>query len=319
MNVDYSRVFGKPISDEFNTILNLLFYYYVERQCGSYLKTTAGDVPIIGGVPRFATSDDYASSFSFQWDIFSKTQLDSAQNTNLTQKDLVAKTQINPANFRGKLVLDIGVGIGRHAEYFAEAGAFVIGIDLSNSVEQAHVNLVRYPNAAVIQADLFNLPFLPASFDLVYSIGVLHHTPSWRDALRVISQFPRHAEGLLSVWIYGMGFARRDEWIKFTSQLDKNFFFNLCTLLAHSHRAVSNSDELHSLISTARRHLPFSVHHTSFERSLLALFDGYSPEFHAVATSEEVAGTMTGLGYVANAGPVDASCIGRRLPASAAL
>jgi len=310
---DYSTVFGKPLSPVFNNVLNVVFGPNIRGIRGAYLQTGDRDVPVIGGVPRFVSSDQYASSFTFQWERFSQTQLDSSQGVNLTLQDLVAKTQVDPESLRGKVVLDVGVGIGRHAEYFCKAGAFVIGIDLSESVVQAHSNLFKYPNAVVLQADLFDLPFQHGVFDLVYSIGVLHHTPSWRDALRAISVFPKLASGLFSIWLYGANFSRRDEWVRFTNQIEPEMFLNLCRLLVAAHRGAPSGFAMkNELMEVVLRHFPFSVHHPNFERSLLALFDGYSPAFHAVTTSLEIASEMSSLGYLSRSGVVEASAAGRR-------
>lgn len=311
--IDFGSVFNKKISSEFNSALQSVFHGKISSIRGSYLQSEAGDIPIIAGVPRFSSLDGYASSFTFQWRNFAKTQLDSAQGVRLTERDLLGKLQVDPGFFRGKLVLDVGVGVGRHAEYFCKAGAFVLGIDLSESVEQAEQNLRSYPNAAVFQADLFNLPFCPASFDLVYSVGVLHHTPSWQQALSAISVLPKCGSGFLSVWLYGPSFARRDEWIKFTNKIDKVMFLEVCRLLTASHRQVAAREyRLGAISSVVETHFPFSVHHPNLERSLLAAFDGYSPAYHAVTTSEEVASSMERLGYIVRPGRLEASCLGKR-------
>lgn len=311
--VDYSRVFEKNLSSEFNDQLNKAFVGDVEILSGSLIRATGKDIPIVKRVPRFVATDSYASSFTYQWKRFSRTQLDSEQHSDLTLRDLVSKLQLKPEFFRNKLVLDIGVGVGRHAEYFCKAGAFFIGIDLSESIVQAEANLRKYSNAVVCQADLFDLPFNPGVFDLVYSVGVLHHTPSWKNALSSIASLPRTGKGLLSVWLYGEAFSRRDEWIKFTKQFDKEVFLNLCEFLVCAHRKAKVQNQLpSSLLRLVAQHFPFSVHHPNEERSVLALFDGYSPDFHAVTSSKQLADEMRLQGYSVRPGEVQASCIGQR-------
>lgn len=311
--VDYSRLFEKNLSPEFNEQLNRAFGENVEILGSSLLRAMGKVIPVVKRVPRFVGTDSYASSFSYQWRRFSRTQLDSEQHSDLTLRDLVSKLQLKPEFFRNKLVLDIGVGVGRHAEYFCKAGAYFIGIDLSESIVQAEANLRKYSNGVVCQADLFHLPFNPGVFDLVYSIGVLHHTPSWNSALSTISTLPRTGTGLLSVWLYGEAFSRRDEWIKFTKQFDKEVFLNLCEFLVGTHREVKIQNQLpSSLLRLVAQHFPFSVHHPNMERSVLALFDGYSPDFHAVTSSRKLADEMRLQGYSVRPGEVQASCIGQR-------
>lgn len=80
---------------------------------------------------------------------------------------------------RDKSVLDIGVGVGTDFVRFARAGARVTGVDLTEHA----VSLVRTRLAQeglegrLMVADAEQLPFDDAEFDVVYSWGVLHHTP----------------------------------------------------------------------------------------------------------------------------------------------
>ncbi len=87
--------------------------------------------------------------------------------------------------WRGRDVLEIGVGLGTDFVQFARNGARLRGIDLTD----AAVGLVRTRlelealDAEVQVADAERLPFADDSFDLVYSWGVLHHTPNTRAAV----------------------------------------------------------------------------------------------------------------------------------------
>jgi len=157
--------------------------------------------PIVDGVPRFVSGDSYACSFGDEWNLFSKTQLDSYTGTTISQERFKEVAQIEPKDLRNKQVLECGCGMGRFLEVLAQAGANVIGIDYSSAVDAAISNLHAYPNVTIIQANLFNLPFQPSSFDFVYSIGVLHHTPSTRQALHAIAPYVKPA-GTLAVWVY---------------------------------------------------------------------------------------------------------------------
>jgi ubiquinone/menaquinone biosynthesis C-methylase UbiE len=83
-------------------------------------------------------------------------------------------------NFRGKQLLEIGCGLGTDLLQFARAGAKVTGVDLTPaSIElvKKRFSLEGLPVDARV-ADAENLPFADASFDVVYSFGVLHHTPN---------------------------------------------------------------------------------------------------------------------------------------------
>jgi ubiquinone/menaquinone biosynthesis C-methylase UbiE len=92
--------------------------------------------------------------------------------------------------WRGRDVLEVGCGLGTDGINFARAGAAYTGIDLT----EASIELVRRRfeieglDANLKVADAENLPFADASFDLVYSHGVLHHTP---DTARAIDELYR--------------------------------------------------------------------------------------------------------------------------------
>lgn len=87
--------------------------------------------------------------------------------------------------FAGKAVLEIGQGVGTDLVRMAENGAIVSAIDLTERhVKLARNNLDQHGLSCDLrQGDASKLPFADASFDLVYSIGVLHHTPDIEDCL----------------------------------------------------------------------------------------------------------------------------------------
>ena len=84
-----------------------------------------------------------------------------------------------------KRVLEIGTGSATDLTNFARAGAMVTGIDLTTAaVELARRRLsLEGLRGDVRVADAEQLPFADRSFDLVYSWGVLHHTPDTRAAI----------------------------------------------------------------------------------------------------------------------------------------
>ena len=96
------------------------------------------------------------------------------------------------AQARGRRVLEIGVGMGADYLEWLKSGANATGIDLSvASIARAKSRC----EAAGYQADLRvadaeHLPFADNTFDIVYSYGVMHHSPDTaqclREALRVL-------------------------------------------------------------------------------------------------------------------------------------
>ncbi|MGI9067597.1 MAG: class I SAM-dependent methyltransferase [Pyrinomonadaceae bacterium] len=90
-------------------------------------------------------------------------------------------------------VLEIGCGLGTDGAQFAEAGADYTGVDLTDAaVELARKRFELFNLPGKFQmADAENLDFADQSFDLVYSHGVLHHTPETQKAIKEIHRVLR--------------------------------------------------------------------------------------------------------------------------------
>ena len=109
----------------------------------------------------------------------------------------------NFAGTRGLKVLEIGCGLGTDAAQFAEAGADYTGVDLTDaSVELARKRFELFNLTGTFKvADAENLDFEDESFDLVYSHGVLHHTPETRKAIAEVYRVLRPG-GRAEVMLY---------------------------------------------------------------------------------------------------------------------
>ena len=112
----------------------------------------------------------------------------------------------NVAAARGLKVLEIGCGVGTDGAQFAKAGADYTGVDLTD----AAIDLARKGFALsdlpgrFLVSDAEKLDFPDSSFDLVYSHGVLHHTPDIRAAIREIHRVLK-PEGQAMVMLYHRG------------------------------------------------------------------------------------------------------------------
>lgn len=251
---------------------------------GARCAGCGANFPIVRGIPRFVASDAYSASFSFEWNRHRKTQLDNAISQE-SEETFRGKTGLTPEEVAGRLVLDAGCGMGRFADVVSRWGGNVVGIDLSLAVEAAHANLAGRENVRILQADLFHLPFRPGTFDVVYSLGVLHHTPDCEKAFRQLVPFVRPG-GRLCVWVYGtMGpwerFARL--YRNLTVRMPKRFLHALCHLAIpwyHICRLPLVGDLLWTV-------LPISKHPNPDWR-VLDTFDWYSPQYQSLHTFPEV-------------------------------
>jgi ubiquinone/menaquinone biosynthesis C-methylase UbiE len=110
------------------------------------------------------------------------------------------------AGARGLKVLEIGCGLGTDGAQFAEAGADYTGVDLTEAaVDLARKRFELFDLPGKFQTeDAENLSFHDESFDLVYSHGVLHHTPETAKAIREVHRVLRPG-GRAMVMLYHRG------------------------------------------------------------------------------------------------------------------
>jgi SAM-dependent methyltransferase len=144
------------------------------------------DYPVVRSIPRFVPEDNYATSFGFQWNRFRKTQLDSHTGVSISRDRFMNFTGWRAEDLAGRMVLDVGCGAGRFAEIALSMGATVVALDYSGAVDACQANLGQHPRFLVVQGDIYQLPFKPESFDFVYCLGVLQHTPEVERAFRAL-------------------------------------------------------------------------------------------------------------------------------------
>jgi SAM-dependent methyltransferase len=104
---------------------------------------------------------------------------------------------------RDRSVLEIGCGAGYDAWQFCRNGANYTGIDLVPlNIERTTRHLAHYGfHPRIQEGDGENLAFPSGSFDIVFSNGVLHHTPDIRKSFKEVSRVLR-AEGEFWVILY---------------------------------------------------------------------------------------------------------------------
>lgn len=165
---------------------------------------------IVNRVPRFVQHELNADqartrdSFGYEWTKLYPEHGHSTPEWQAERDIFLEYTRTVPSDFRGRLVLDGGCGNGRYAKMANDWGASVIGVDISSAVDIASSNLADRPNVDIVQADLFKLPFRPDTFDLVYSVGVLHHTPDAQGAFAAMQPLVKPG-GFFSIFVHGQG------------------------------------------------------------------------------------------------------------------
>jgi SAM-dependent methyltransferase len=166
-------------------------------------------------IPRFVELEDEGqaqtqSSFGFKW-----TKRDSFGSEGM-QKELHGwlldrygfRSGDEMRDFfasRGR-TLDAGCGAGFATSAWMcdgwnASGAEWVGADISVAIDVARERLGGFGGTHFVQADVLDLPFRPESFDVVFSEGVLHHTPSTERALKALVPLLRPG-GELMIYVY---------------------------------------------------------------------------------------------------------------------
>jgi 2-polyprenyl-3-methyl-5-hydroxy-6-metoxy-1,4-benzoquinol methylase len=156
-------------------------------------------------------------------------------------------------DIQGKSLLDFGCGMGEEAIYFAQLGAQVTAIDISEvGVEltqrrAAHNRLGDRVDARVMRADPTEFP--SESFDIIHGLGILHHLPDLEQALREIQRLLK--PGGMAIFLEPVGNSPVVESIKewLLARIDKNAVTeheeNLRIAELERHAGLFSSMEIH--------------------------------------------------------------------------
>jgi 2-polyprenyl-3-methyl-5-hydroxy-6-metoxy-1,4-benzoquinol methylase/uncharacterized protein YbaR (Trm112 family) len=140
-------------------------------------------------------------SFSKEWSIYDheKDKTWDADNDAMLKRFL-AETDETIDSIKPKIIFDAGCGNGKLNSLIASFGITIIGMDFSNSIEEAYKRNI-YPTAHFIQGDVQFPPLIFKYFDIVHSSGVLIHTNNTELSFSCIEPTVK-AGGKLSVWLY---------------------------------------------------------------------------------------------------------------------
>ena len=148
----------------------------------------------VNGIPRFCSEDNYTDSFGLQWNRFARTQIDGEFQHCSSEERFFAVTGWAPAELEGLDILEVGSGAGRFSRVVLErTEANLYSVDYSSAVEANWENNadIAPERFHLSQASVYELPYPDDSFDKVFCLGVLQHTPNFEESVRALIQKAR--------------------------------------------------------------------------------------------------------------------------------
>lgn len=255
-------------------------------------KACGSAFPILKGIPRFIpsvkSSEDlrkvYADSFGHQWTTYNwirdEDEFEYFQITDFTKADL-----------KDKVVLDAGCGGGRVARFVSGYCREIVCLDYSIAVEKAQELCQGREQAHFIQSDINFHPLRNDMFDVVYSHGVIHHTPNTKRSFDCLLPVVKRG-GLLYIAVFRKAFLplrwSDSFWRGILNKLPISALDKVCgamSYLSYLPRAVF-----------WKRFFWFSLQRTHEIRKC-CLYDWYGPTYHHEHTVEEVMDWFQTNGY----------------------
>lgn len=145
-------------------------------------------IPIINGAARFVDLNNYADNFGLQWNKFKTTQLDRERDgLNLSRERFFAETCWDKEDLSGKSILEVGSGAGRFSKVVLEhTKGILYSVDYSDAVTANFRNNseIAPQRFHLFQASVYSLPFPDNTFDKIFCLGVLQHTPDFNASIR---------------------------------------------------------------------------------------------------------------------------------------
>ena len=136
--------------------------------------------------------------FGYSWERFSDLSAEQEAQFRLWTVHLSPER-----DWVGKAFLDAGCGAGRNSYWAMSCGArSCVAMDLDDrSLDAARRNLAKFPAAEVRKCSIYDIEDRDA-FDIVFSIGVVHHLNDPGLAVRKLAQAARPG-GRVLIWVYG--------------------------------------------------------------------------------------------------------------------
>jgi SAM-dependent methyltransferase/uncharacterized protein YbaR (Trm112 family) len=273
-----------------------------------FIKKFSGQINTICGTEITGNSllsndieeDDYENirkSFSQEWGIFDYNE-DKTWGWSIEERKKIFLDDINlqPQELVGKRLLDAGCGNGSLTAALSDFGLEMVGLDLNDGLGIAYLNRAKFGKKAIecvqfIQGNIIKPPFKEETYDIVYSSGVIHHTPSSKGAFESLSHMVKK-NGRLYVWVYG----KRAFPIRLFFAIGHNFkrFISLKSLM----KVCVFSAPLYKILADIMNKFNFIQFRPRTVREItLDLFDSFAPRYNHWHTAGEVRSWFEEFGF----------------------
>jgi SAM-dependent methyltransferase len=253
------------------------------------------------GTAPLPDQDRTKAAYALQWNRFRIVRPEEDRAT------FAARAGVAPSDLSGQVVLDAGCGMGRYLRIVAEgAPGLVVGMDLSWATLAAREQTRGLPGVEVLRGDLLRPPLAPSSFDFIYSLGVLDHTPDPRRAFLGLAALLKPG-GRIAVWVYPRE-KPAVEWMMnaqraVSSRLPLPVLTAMSRVLAPvgglKRRWMASRHRVIERAGVALHYLTIGVSmHPDPEVRVCDTLDWYAPRFVSRHTTEEVAGWFEAAGLI---------------------
>jgi SAM-dependent methyltransferase len=240
------------------------------------------------------------SAYSLQWNRF---KIIRPEEDRVTFRN---RTGLTEGDLNGAIVLDAGCGMGRYLRVASEMGGTCVGIDLSWSVRAALETTAEQPPLGVVKGDLLRPPIRVESFDHIYSLGVLDHTPDPRAAFLSLARLLKPG-GRIVIWVYPRERPLLERIMNshraVSTRLPLNVLVALSRLMAPigglKRKLLASRNRLVARTGVALNVLTIGVSmHPDPEVRICDTLDWYAPKYLSRHSREEVAGWFAEAGLV---------------------
>lgn len=203
MHTEHINILSCPVSGERLCLDNAVYADDGHIESGKLISSTS-TYPIINGIPRFVfdqsgTEKQTVQAFGDQWHECDESVFSYGQNKEYFSAYLYP---LDPKAFDNSTLLDAGCGNGRLVEYALRFNPkLIVGIDYSRSVELAFNRTRHYKNVLIVQGSLLVPPLAQSSFDIIYSLGVVHHLQKPEKGLYQLGRLVAE-NGKIHIWTY---------------------------------------------------------------------------------------------------------------------